>query len=326
MTDANSTMTVTEPEKVRRSPYSAIAPRLEQWRRQFYYFRKSPLAVAGLIITAFFAFLAIFSPLLTTGNPYQMAINPFATNLIPWFSSWRYPLGTTYFGVNLLPAMIKAARIDLAFSLAVVATGAFVGVMVGAFAGYYGGLFDDILMRVTDVFFSVPYIILAIAMIVVFTKSFKDVAGGIYTLLILSLIVIWWPTYARIVRGQVLSVRELKYVEAARASGAGALRVVFKHIIPNSMYPVFVQISLDVGTIVLLLANLDFINIGISNITQPEWGNLATYFNYAQVGLTLALQYPWTFIVPGMAILLYALGLNLLGDGIRDILDPRMRR
>ena len=310
----------------RISPLKSFAPRMEQWRRQFYYFKKSPLALAGLIITAFFSFLAIFSPYLTTGNPYELTLHLSQSTLIPWFSSWRYPLGTTLNGVNLLPAIIKAARIDLAFSLAVVLTGAFIGVLVGAFAGYIGGLFDDIMMRVTDVFFSIPYIILAIAMIVVFTRSFHDVAGGIYTLLIISLVIIWWPLYARLVRGQVLSVRELKYVEAARASGARSLRVVFKHIIPNSMYPVFVQISLDVGSVVLLLATLDFINIGISNMTQPEWGNLATYFNYSQIGITQALLTPWIFIVPGVAILLYSLGLNLLGDGLRDILDPRMRR
>lgn len=322
----NESVSAAKEKEAPKSMMKTLSPRLEQWRRQFYYFKKSPLAVAGLAITAFFAFLAIFSPLLTTGNPYVMQLDLSSSTLVPWFTSWKYPLGTTYNGINLLPAMIKAARIDLAFSLTVVLTGAFIGVMVGAFAGYLGGIFDDVLMRVTDVFFSIPYIILAIAMIVVFTREFRDVAGGIYTLLILSLVVIWWPTYARLVRGQVLSVRELKYVEAAKASGAGPLRVVFKHIIPNSMYPVFVQISLDVGTVVLLLANLDFINIGISNISQPEWGNLATYFNYAQVGLALALKYPWTFIVPGMAILLYSLGLNLLGDGLRDILDPRMRR
>ena len=313
--------------KAQRFKPSSILPRIAQFRRQFYYFKQSPLALAGLIITSLFVFLAIFSPVLTSGNPYVLESNrKLLNNYIPWFQTWRYPLGTTYFGVNLLPAIIKAARVDLAISLAVVSAGATVGILLGAFAGYKGGVIDDILMRVTDIFFSIPFIVLAIAMIVVFREDFAHVAGGVMTLLVLSLIIIWWPTYARLVRGQVLSVRELKYIEAAKASGAGTLRVVFRHIIPNSVYPVFVQMSLDVGSVVLLLAALDYINIGINFIYLPEWGNLATYFQYKSVGITQALQYPWTFIVPGLAILMYSLGLNLLGDGLRDILDPRMRR
>lgn len=319
-------MTTAFGKKQRLKP-SSLLPRIAQFRRQFYYFKQSPLALAGLIMTSFFAFLAIFSPVLTSGNPYVLNSNRhLLDHFIPWFQTWRYPLGTTYFGVNLFTAIVKAARVDLGISLAVVLTGATIGILLGAFAGYKGGLIDDVLMRVTDIFFSIPFIVLAIAMIVVFREDFSHVPGGVITLLVLSLILIWWPTYARLVRGQVLSVRELKYVEAARASGARTLRVVFRHIIPNSIYPVFVQMSLDVGSVVLLLAALDYINIGINFIYLPEWGNLATYFQYKSVGITGALQYPWTFVVPGLAILLYSLGLNLLGDGLRDILDPRMRR
>jgi peptide/nickel transport system permease protein len=313
--------------KKQKTVIGSLAPRIDQFRRQFYYFKQSPLALAGLIMTSFFVFLAIFSPVLTTGNPYQLyPINSLQNNFVPWFQTWKYPLGTTYFGINLLPAVIKAARVDLGISVSVVASGALIGILLGAFAGYKGGVIDDILMRITDVFFSIPFIVLAIAMIVVFREDFAHVPGGVLTLLVVSLIIIWWPTYARLVRGQVLSVRELKYVEASKASGSGAARIIFKHVIPNSIYPVFVQMSLDVGSVVLLLAALDYINIGINFIYLPEWGNLATYFQYKSVGIIEALQYPWTFIVPGLAILLYSLGLNLLGDGLRDILDPRMRR
>ncbi len=314
-------------KKSQRSALRSILPRIAQFRRQFYYFKQSPLALAGLFITSFFVFLAIFSPWMTTGNPYELhSIRRLLNSFIPWFQTWKYPLGTTYFGIDLLPAIIKAARIDLAISLAVVGAGATIGILLGAFAGYKGGIVDDILMRVTDIFFSIPFIVLAIAMIVVFRQDFAHVAGGVMTLLVMSLVIIWWPTYARLVRGQVLSVRELKYVEAAKASGARTLRIIFRHIIPNSIYPVFVQMSLDVGSVVLLLAALDYINIGINFIYLPEWGNLATYFQYTGVGITGALQEPWTFVVPGLAILMYSLGLNLLGDGLRDILDPRMRR
>ncbi|MCL4346884.1 MAG: ABC transporter permease [Candidatus Thermoplasmatota archaeon] len=306
---------------------SSIAPRIAQFRRQFYYFKQSPLALAGLIMTSFFVLLAIFSPVLTSGNPYVLYPQKnLLNNYIPWFQSWRYPLGTTYFGINLLPAIIKAARVDLGISLAVVLSGATIGILLGAFAGYKGGVVDDILMRITDIFFSIPFIVTTNLFVVVFRQDFDHVPGGVITLLVVSFIIIWWPTYARLVRGQVLSVRELKYVEAAKASGSNTVRTVFKHIIPNSVYPVFVQMSLDVGSVVLLLAALDYINIGINFIYLPEWGNLATYFQYKSIGIIEALQYPWTFVVPGMAILLYSLGLNLLGDGLRDILDPRMRR
>ena len=312
-------------EKIARK--STIAPRIAQFKRQFYYFRQSPLAIAGLGITLFYAMIAILSPLLTRGNPYVLAAMPKYVNYyVPWFQNWRFPLGTTYYGINLFTAVIKAARIDLGVSLAVVLSGATIGVLLGAVAGYRGGILDDVLMRITDVFFSIPFIVLAIASMLVFGASFHHVFGGALTLLVIALIVIWWPTYARLVRGQVLSVRELKYVEAAKASGARAARVIFKHIIPNSIYPVFVQMSLDVGSVVLLLASLDFINVGISGPFTPEWGSLATLFQLQSVPISQAMQYPWTFIVPGMAILMYSLGLNLLGDGLRDILDPRMRR
>ena len=206
---------------------------------------------------------------------------------------------------------MKAIRIDLAISLFVVLVGAAVGTVIGVVSAYIGRLLDEAMMRITDVFFSVPFLILALALSFVLGRTVLNMAW--------ALIIIWWPLYARYGRSLTLSTKEATYIEAAKAAGSGRLKIMFKHIFPNVVPPVLVQISLDVGTVVGIFATLAFIGV-IPNALVPELGALAN------IGLNLApLGYWWTVIVPGGTITLFSLAVNLMGDGLRDVIDPRRR-
>jgi len=178
-------------------------------------------------------------------------------------------------------------------------------------SAYMSGAIDEVLMRITDIFLSVPYLPFAIAVGFVLGRGLDELS--------LALIVVWWPLYARYARGQALSVKENAYVEAAKASGVGGWGIMTKHIIPNVLTPIFVQISLDLGTVVQTFAALTFIGFASSGPFLPELGTLISN------GFPYAISAPWVVIFPGVAILIFAVGMNLLGDGLRDALDPRNR-
>jgi len=230
------------------------------------------------------------------------------------FSGDYHSLGTTVDGEDVLSGLLLGAAISIRIGLIVVVIGTLIGSVLGAVAGYTGGPLDELIMRITDVFLSIPGLILAMAVAAAIGRSLDTV--------MYALIVVWWPPYTRLVRGQALSVRENTYIEAARASGASEMRVVGRHILPNTLSPIIVQASLDVGSVVLVAAGLSYLGLGAQAGT-PEWGLMVskgfTYFppagnNWWQVGFA------------GLMIFLFVLGFNLLGDGVRDILDPRLRR
>jgi peptide/nickel transport system permease protein len=232
--------------------------------------------------------------------------------------------------------LLRGSDWSLGVSVAIVGTGALIGLLVGAISGFMGGWVDEALMRLVDIFLSIPQLLFVIIVIAVLTSLpiFQPFDARV-ALLIVGFVIVWWPFYARIVRGQVLVVREQKFVEAARASGAGNGRLVVRHIIPNSVYPIFVQMSLDVGTIPLLLGTLVYLNFPVfPTIYFPEWGSMAALsvngntlidaFLTCQLG---ACVFPWwQFLFPGLALFLYAISVNFLADGLRDALDPRLRR
>jgi peptide/nickel transport system permease protein len=249
-----------------------------------------------------------------------MAANPSCSpdcvGLLPTPPSADHWLGTTQVnvigGVDLLALMIKAIRVDLALSFFVVLLGAAVGAVLGIVAGYAGGLIDEGLMRVTDVFFTIPYLVLALAIGFVIGRTLENMA--------LALVVVWWPLYARYSRSLTLSTKEMTFVEAARASASGRTKILFRHILPNVLPPIFVQISLDVGTILGIFASLAFIGFLPSTANVPELGYIANQgINWATIG------YWWTVIFPGAVITIFALAVNLMGDGLRDVIDPRRR-
>jgi peptide/nickel transport system permease protein len=207
--------------------------------------------------------------------------------------------------------IILAIPLDLQIALEVVAFSVLMGVALGGIAAYGGGVIDEVILRVTDIFLAVPAIILAIVLLVILGRSFA--------ILTTAVAITWWPTYVRLVRSQVLGEKEKPYVESLRAMGAGWTRILFRHIVPNSIYPVLVEATLDIGNVILTVSALTFIGFA-PNPAIPELGNLAND------GIKYIFTAPWLITFSGLTILIISLGFNLLGDGIRDVFDPRLRR
>ena len=302
----------------------SIAPRARELRFSMYLMRKSLLAMLGLVIVLTIVIIALAAPLLAPpqGNdPTQIPMD---------FEGFKPPgaedyiLGTGNLGADIYYGIIWGARTSIQVALFVVGVAAIVGIVLGALAGYYGGAIDELLMRITDIFLSVPGLILAMAVVSVLERNLENI--------MLALIVVWWPPYARIVRGQVLSVRENTYVEAAWAVGSKNSRVLFKHVIPNSLAPMLVAATMDLGAVVLVAAGLSYIGFGPEAGTA-EWGRM---ISDGQEFFLSTIEYPrgsgelynpwWAVTFPGIAIFMFVMGFNLLGDGLRDILDPRLRR
>jgi len=265
------------------------------------------------------------------------SIAPLATGAFP-FGSLVYPSSdlnpSDPFFYNTYTMLVKGTVNSIGLSVVIVGVGAIVGLVLGALSGYFGGWIDEIVMRVTDIFLSVPGILLVIGVIIV-GKSLGWVDfNTTLALIAVAFIIVWWPFYARIVRSQALVVREQRYVEAARASGSSNGRILRKHIIPNSVYPVFVQMSLDVGSIPLLLAAITFIGFVLFPYPLiPEWGSVAaagaslltSIFLNCSAGAQCIIPW-WQILFPGLAIFFFAISVNFFADGLRDALDPRLRR
>jgi peptide/nickel transport system permease protein len=283
--------------------------RIERWRRAAYRFRQSQLSVIGGTIAASVIFIALFGPWLAP-HPDQVAgaVNTAARFIAP---SHAYPFGTNDVGQDMLSLVLAGARISVLAGLCVVAIGAAVGTIVGAMSGYAGGLTDEIAMRVTDLMLTLPSLILAMAIAAALGPGIGH--------MIVAIAVSWWPGFARLVRGEVIAKKHEAFIDAARAAGAGPLRIVFRHILPNIVSPIIVKMSLDIGFAILTVASLGFVGIGVTPPT-PEWGSLLS------VARGYMPDYWWTAIFPGLAIFLAVFGFNLLGDGLRDVLDPKARR
>jgi peptide/nickel transport system permease protein len=262
------------------------------------------------------------------------------------FSAGPLPLGsltldpeTSNGFYNVYAGLLRGSDWSLTIATSIVVSGAMIGLVVGAVSGFYGGVVDEALMRLVDIFLSIPQILFVIVVIAVITQNNQSILGlganntHIF-LLIVAFLVTWWPFYARIVRGQVLVVREQKYVEAARAAGAGKGRIIRRHIIPNSIYPVFIQMSLDVGTIPLLIGVLVYLGFNIfPSAYFPEWGAIsANSVLQLQLFLDTCTQATgcivpwWQILFPGLVLFFFAISVNFLSDGLRDALDPRLRR
>jgi peptide/nickel transport system permease protein len=267
--------------------------------------RRSPLTVAGLVLVALLAFIAATAPLIAPADPLEQELSE---RLKP--PSSEHWLGTDQLGRDVLSRMIYGARISLLIGIVVVALAAGVGVFVGLLAGFSGGWLDESLMRLTDVFFAFPALILAMAI--------SGALGPSLTNAMIAIAIVSWPVYARLVRAQVLSLRELEYVEASRSLGASSGRIMWKHILPNTLSPLLVQASFDMGAAILAAAGLSFIGFGTQPPT-PEWGIMVSD------GRNYIATHPWLSLYPGLAILLTVAAFNLIGDGLRDALDPRLR-
>lgn len=284
---------------------------------------RNPLVVIGTIISVGSLLLAALSGYLVNPNLWKFPDNPIRlcwnNSAINWHiqsiftcpGTSVYTLGTDDFGRDLLKMIILSLPTDLEIAFAIVATAFVIGIVIGSLAAYAGRLVDEAILRVTDVFFAIPPLILAIVIL--------SVLGRSLVWLTFAVLITWWPLYVRLVRSQILSEKEKPYAEALRAVGAGRLRILFLHILPNSIYPVLVQFTLDIGGVILTFSALMFLGFS-PNPLLPELGNLVS------AGISYVGTAPWLIIFPGLSILVIALGFNLLGDGIRDVLDPRLRR
>lgn len=284
---------------------SHIAQSHRSWGRDFWNrFSRNRLAVVGLGIIVFFVLMAILAPWLA---PYGPNIQNLPAQLQG--PSWDHWLGTDSYGRDVLSRIIVGSRVSLMVGVLATLVGGIGGVTIGLASGYYSKL-DDVLMRLMDILLAFPSIILAIAIIAILGPSLVNVmiAVGVNSI----------PLYARLVRSTTLSIKEKEYVEAARAAGSGDGRLLFRHILPNCLSPIIVYSTLRLGTAILSASILSFLGLGIQP-PDPEWGAMVN------AGRGWLRDAPHIATFPGIAIFLVVMGFNLFGDGLRDVLDPRMR-
>ncbi len=282
--------------------------------------KRNPLSITGFTIIVLFVSIAILAPVLApptpgTRDPYLIPHEGFAPDPMPPRAG--HPLGTTGNQYDLYYGMVWGTRTAFRVALVVVAISVAIGMTLGSLAGFYGGKADEFIMRVTDVFLAFPGLVLAVVVTAVLGKGLDKV--------MFAIAVVGWPTYTRLLRGDILSVKQRDYVEAARAMGGGDLRIISHHVIPNAIYPVLVVAAFDMGFIVLVAAALSFLGLG-AEVGYADWGQLINMSRSWILGVPgNTFIYWYTVVFPGTAVFLFVLGWNLLGDAFRDILDPRLR-
>ena len=274
-----------------------------------WFFRRDKLAMICLVFLVLVVLAAILAPLLTPYPEQGRGVPNVVEKLQP--PSAAHPMGTDELGRDLWARILYGARISLVIGFSVVILGTIIGTMLGAIAGYFGGWADEVIMRVTDIFLAFPPLLLAITLVAVLEPGTRTT--------IVALTIVWWPWYARLVRGQVVSVREHDYVKAARGIGVDDATIIRRHVLPNVMSPVLVQMMLDLGSAILTAAALSFLGLGTEPPTA-DWGVMV------DEGRKHVLSGRWWLAVfPGLALFLTALALNLMGDGVRDAIDPKTR-
>jgi len=281
-------------------------------KRKFIRRLKSGLTVTGILLVFFIATLAVF-PHWLSSYTFDQAIGLFSND---WEApSALHPLGTTKFGRDVLARLIFGARTSLTVALPAITMSVIFGVIIGIIAAYYGGWIDSLIMRIIDIFLAFPALILALVFIAVLGEIFNTGPQIEYIMLAWGILGI--PYYSRLIRGNVLQAKELPYIQAARVSGAGNARIMFRHILPNVIQPIIISVTFDIGGIILSLAGLSF--LGFSDYRMIDWGNEIS------IGRQFLYTAPWASLWPGLFILLAVLGFMLLGDGLRDALDPRLK-
>jgi peptide/nickel transport system permease protein len=268
--------------------------------------RGNPLLATGAVLSLLIVLVALFAPLLApfpgdAGTATHPALALRAPSAQHWF-------GTDQVGRDVLSRVLYGARVSPLIALFVLLIACAVGIPLGLAAGYFGGVVDDIIMRITDIFLAFPPLLLALALATVLPANLTSVT--------IAIAITWWPWYTRLIRGQAASVAGRPYVDSCRALGIQRWRIILRHVLPNSITPLIVQVSLDMGGVILTASALSFLGLGAQDPT-PDWGLMvAEGQNY------FTTQW-WLVTFPGLAILLTALAFNLLGDGLRDVLDPR---
>jgi peptide/nickel transport system permease protein len=268
--------------------------------------RRNPTLVLGVVLLGLIVLVALLAPWLapdpadagTATHPFQVLADP----------SSAHPFGTDLVGRDLLTRVMYGARISLRIVIEVLVIAGLIGIPLGLIAGYFGGHVDQVVMRITDVFLAFPALLLSLAIAFVLTPSVQNMT--------IAIAVTWWPWYTRLVRGEAASIATRPYIESCRTLGVSSPRILLRHVLPNSITPVLVQMSMDAGGILLTAASISFLGLGAQDPT-PEWGLIvsqgAQYFSTQ-----------WWFVTfAGLAILFTAIAFNLIGDGVRELLDPK---
>jgi peptide/nickel transport system permease protein len=277
-------------------------------RLSLYLFSRSPLSVTGMILVGIFFLIALIGPMIVPfPEDATGAVHMSQKLMEPDSRSW---FGTDEMGRDIFTRVILGTRISLRIGLIIVCVAMGIGVPLGITAGFVGGWVNEVIMRIPDIFLSIPGLLLALAII--------GALGPGITNSMIALSLVWWPGYVRLVQGKTLSLKEEAFIEAAQSVGAGKARIIFLHILPNCTSPIIVKVSMDMGMAILAAAGLGFVGVG-AQPPAPEWGAMISAArNYLP-------NWWWYAVFPGLAIFITVLGFNLLGDGLRDILDPQSR-
>ena len=276
----------------------------EAWRRV----RRNPAAIVGFVLVTVFVVVALFAPLVAPYGPLEQGLEGRLNFASP---SWSHPFGLDPLGRDLFSRVVYGARFSLLIGVVSVAVGLSIGLVIGAVAGYLGGWIDSILMRLMDVMLSIPGLLLAIGIVAALGPGLTQIMVAVGATQI--------PIFARLLRGSILATREADYVLAARSVGVPRRTILVSHILPNSLSPVIVQGTLALATAIIDVAGLGFLGLGPQDPSTPEWGTMLTdTTRYLQTA-------PYLALIPGGAIVVSVLGFNLIGDALREALDPRFR-
>lgn len=282
-------------------------------------FLKNPLSVMGLALVLFFVVVGVAAPWLAPPDrpqdPYSVPRDGFRAE--PRLPSAEHPFGTTEGQYDVYYGVVWGTRTAFKVGLVVTAATLAIGLTLGMISGYYGGMIDEIIMRLVEVFMAFPFLLAAITLAAVLQPKL----GRSLTVGMIALIAFGWTGYARLIRGDFLAARDREYVLAAKVIGASDIRIILRHLMPNTIFPTLVVASMDIGTYVLTFAALSFLGLGVE-AGYADWGQM---INFARNWIPSLAQYWHTVVFPGMAIVLFVLGWNLVGDAFRDLLDPRLR-
>lgn len=267
--------------------------------------RQNPLMVVGLLVCLAWALISLGAPQIAPADPLRQSVMERLQA-----PSERHLFGTDQLGRDVLSRVLYGGRTSLPAGLLVISSAMLIGTLFGALAGYIGGVWDELLMRFTEIFMAFPIIILAMAIAAALGPSVNNA--------VIAMVIVWWPNYARVVRSLVISVKSNEYVTSARAIGASPARILFSTVLPNCLAPALVMATLDIGNAILIFAGLSFLGLG-PEPSSPEWGRMVSD------GIDHYDQW-WLSTFPGIAIFTVVMALNFIGDGLRDLTDPRTRR
>ncbi|NLH13561.1 MAG: ABC transporter permease [Firmicutes bacterium] len=282
---------------------------------------RNPVSLLGLVLLLGFVLVAIFAPVIAP-TPERYKDDPYRIPRYGWRAapsppSPEHPLGLTHQQHDILYGLVWGTRTAFRVGITVTAATCLIGVIVGSVSGYIGGRFDEIVMRIADVFMSFPFLIAAIVVTTIWGRGLTQVMA--------AMIVFRWAGYARLMRGSVLQVKEEEFIAAARAAGVSDAKILMRHIIPNTIYPTLIQASMNIGSIVVSVASLSFLGFGAPE-GYADWGQMISYARNWILGTPdNPLAYWYAVVYPGLAIVLFVLAWNLIGDAFRDIMDPKIQ-